>query len=321
MNLNNINFNKYITENYAFENKPILAVAVSGGPDSIALTFLLKQWCDKNNGKLIALIVDHNIRKDSTEEAKNVSKYLAKNKINNKILNVKKSYVLKKNMQEARNNRFNKLVKYCKDNKILHLFLAHHKNDNLETFFIRKIASSDIEGLISIKRLNIINKVVIVRPLLDFYKKQIYKYNKLNKLNFIEDSSNKNLKHTRVFVRNFLQNSDQKYKIELEKDMKAALSLAPKFVDIVWDKFIKITTKINERNIVLDYNSILKIDYIILERIIVYCYSYLFHHQKNIKSSKIRNLINHLLDKNFKFFNFKSMIVKKTENTLIFSRK
>ena len=65
MILNQINFTKTLSVNYKFEKNPSLAVGVSGGPDSMALLYLLNNWINKNNGNLVALIVDHKIRKES----------------------------------------------------------------------------------------------------------------------------------------------------------------------------------------------------------------------------------------------------------------
>ena len=84
------NFNNYLNNNFFFEKKPDVCVAVSGGPDSIALLFLVKKWTIKNKGNLTALIVDHQIRKESFLEAKEVKNYLMKKKINCKILSVRK---------------------------------------------------------------------------------------------------------------------------------------------------------------------------------------------------------------------------------------
>ena len=56
---------KSLNKKNLFESNPSIAVAVSGGPDSIALVFLLKNWIRKNKGELIAIIVDHQIRKKS----------------------------------------------------------------------------------------------------------------------------------------------------------------------------------------------------------------------------------------------------------------
>ena len=83
MKLNNVNFSKYLNKNFVFENNPSIAVALSGGPDSMALLFLLNYWVRKNGGKLIALIVDHKLRIESKNEAKKISKQLDKKKITN----------------------------------------------------------------------------------------------------------------------------------------------------------------------------------------------------------------------------------------------
>ena len=63
-------FNLILKNYYLFENQPKIAVAVSGGPDSMALLFLLNKWITKNKGLIVALVVDHKIRKGSGKEAK-----------------------------------------------------------------------------------------------------------------------------------------------------------------------------------------------------------------------------------------------------------
>ena len=146
MNLTNKEFIKYIEKRYTFENKPSVAVAVSGGPDSMSLLFLTNTFIKYKKGNLMALIVDHRIRKNSKEEARFISTYLDKNNINSQILTANKDKVRKKSMNEARDNRYNLLTDYCIKNNILHLFIAHHKDDNLETFLSRKIAGSDFYG-------------------------------------------------------------------------------------------------------------------------------------------------------------------------------
>ena len=91
-------FAKYLDKNFLFENKPFVAVAVSGGPDSMALVYLVNNWIKLNKGKLIALIVDHNIKKNSKSEANWVEIELKKSNIKSKILRVNKSKVIKINM-------------------------------------------------------------------------------------------------------------------------------------------------------------------------------------------------------------------------------
>ena len=98
-----------------------------------------------------------------------------------------------KNLAE---NRFEKMQHYCNKNGIFHLFIAHHFDDNIETFLLRKIAGSNFEGLNCMQKNILFNKVKIIRPLLSFTKKQLINYNKKMKLEYFEDPSNKDRKYT-----------------------------------------------------------------------------------------------------------------------------
>ena len=88
-------FDRSLNNFFLFEKNPSVAVGVSGGPDSIALVFILNQWVKKYKGDLIALIVDHQIRKESFFESLQTKKFLDKNNIKNKILVVPKKMFLK----------------------------------------------------------------------------------------------------------------------------------------------------------------------------------------------------------------------------------
>ena len=80
-------------------------------------------------------------------------------------------------------NQTRKLLNYCKKHKIFYLFLGHHFDDNLETFILRKIAGSNLEGLNSMQFITILGNIQVVRPLLLYTKKEILYFNK--KLKFI----------------------------------------------------------------------------------------------------------------------------------------
>ena len=197
-------FNQYLNKNYLFEKRPTIAVAVSGGPDSMCLIYLLKNWINGNRGSLVALIIDHQLRKESKEESYLIKEYLLKNKIYTKIIKINKKLVIKKNMKEARENRFAKLIKYCNHKNIFHLFLAHHYDDNIETFLIRKLSGSNFQGLRGMQYKSINNSIQILRPLLFNTKKEILEFNLNNKIFYINDPSNLKTKYTRVAIRNFL---------------------------------------------------------------------------------------------------------------------
>ena len=143
---------------------------MSGGPDSLALVALTKAYSLISNTKFYYLLVDHNIRKDSNREAKQVKNLLKKNDLNLSIF--KNSKKIAKNIQaEARNARYSILANFCKKKKIRILLTAHNLEDQVETFLIRLSRGSGLKGLSSMKILSRINsQLSLFRPLLDIKK-------------------------------------------------------------------------------------------------------------------------------------------------------
>ena len=124
-------------------------VAVSGGSDSLALTFLAKIYSIKKSLKVKYFIIDHKLRKDSTSEANFVKKKLKEYSIN---LNILTWYGKKprKNVQSiARDKRYRLLAVQAKKFKIKNILLGHHLDDLFENFFIRILRGSGLNGLIS----------------------------------------------------------------------------------------------------------------------------------------------------------------------------
>ena len=321
MILNKKYFLNLLNKNFIFEKKPSIAVAVSGGPDSMALLFLLIEWIKTKKGNIIALIINHNMRNNSSEEASSVIKFLNKNNINSKILSVKKSSVKKRSMSEARLNRYKLLFKYCNNNNILHLFIGHHKDDNLETFIYRKISGSDFAGLQSMQISTLWNKISIIRPLLNISKKEIYKYNIKKKIPFLEDPSNVNLNFTRPTIRKFLKNSNNKIREEILNEFKIIKKNQNLYNQMIYEIILRNIVFINTKCIKIIYKDFIKLDKIISEKIIKIIYTFLFHKKTFLRSIKIQKLIDKMFKKNFKLFDLKGMLVEKQRNLLVFSKK
>ena len=184
-----------------------LAVAVSGGPDSLSLAFLAKCFSLKNKIKVKYFIVDHKLRKESSYEAKIVKKTLKKININCDILtwNGKKP---SKNIQSiARDKRYHLISVACKKNKIKNVLLGHHLDDLSENFLIRIIRGSGLNGLISFgKKTKYKNKDIrIIRPLINTEKKYLIYISKKVFNFFVEDPSNVNEIYKRTRIRNFIR--------------------------------------------------------------------------------------------------------------------
>ena len=128
-------YSKFKNKISHIKNKSMV-IAVSGGPDSLALTALAKSYSYEKKCKIYYVLVDHNIRKNSSREAESVKKLLKKNKITLNILKNKK--LIFNNIQsQAREIRYNLLTDFCKKHKIKNILTAHNLEDQVETFFIR----------------------------------------------------------------------------------------------------------------------------------------------------------------------------------------
>lgn len=198
-----------IVNKFAFHDNQV-AIAVSGGVDSVVLLHLMINWAKKNKPSLpTALTVNHGLRLESQKEADFAVSYA-------KELGAKESFILnweKKNIKgniqlQARKARYNLLTKWCKNNNVKYLFVAHHKNDQAETFLLRLERGSGVDGLSSMGYKYFLNGIYVFRPLLNFSRSEIEKYAKLHQLRWIEDRSNYDLKYRRTLYRNLLKASD-----------------------------------------------------------------------------------------------------------------
>ena len=154
LKLNRLSSNKKILLTYSnfksqinsLVKKNSFLVAVSGGPDSLALSVLSNAYGEEKKNKVHFVLVDHGIRKNSSKEALAVKSLLKKKGLTLNILKNKKK--INKNIQSyARNIRYELLLNYCKKHKIKFIMTGHHKDDQIETFLIRLSRGSGVQGL------------------------------------------------------------------------------------------------------------------------------------------------------------------------------
>ena len=204
-------FNTHINS-FHITNARKIAIAVSGGPDSLALTFLTAEWSKKfQNCKLIALTVNHNLRKESTAEAQQLQKLLASHNIEHHILNWQHKEKILSNIQhKARVARRELLTTWCINHGVKILLVAHTKNDLAETFFMNMFRGSGIYGLSSIPEKIIVNNAEIIRPVLIFTKEELKNYLHKKNITWIEDPSNQNKNFLRTKIRNLFNSKEMK---------------------------------------------------------------------------------------------------------------
>jgi len=308
---------KSLNHKNLFETNPVIAVAVSGGSDSIALVFLLKNWIRKNKGKLIALIIDHQIRKNSFKEASFVKKYLSNNNIQSLILKVSKENVRKGKMIQARENRFLKIINYCKKNKIFHLFIGHHCDDNVETFMLRKIAGSNFEGLNCMQEKTIYNDVQIIRPLLKFTKKQILDYNKKMNLVYVNDPSNDDEKYSRVVVRNFIKKNPQ-YKKNIIQEFKLIRENYYDYKKMIFQIYNLINIEMHKNMIIFDSIKFLNLDQELQAKFTEITYKFFYPKKPFLRYQKVIKTLDKLYETVNLSISLSNMKVKRNNNLIYF---
>ena len=282
-------------------NKKSYVVAVSGGPDSLALVALTQFYKLHKKTKFEYLLVDHNIRKNSHKEAKKVKNLLKKKKINLKIL-VNKKKITKNIQAEARIARYDIISNYCKQNRIQTILTAHNLEDQVETFFIRLSRGSGLKGLSSMKELSkIATKVNLFRPLLDVKKLFLIQISKKIFGNFIKDPSNKNEKFLRTKIRNLkkpLESSGIKYEQIFKSIQNLSLSrlTLQKYLNRTFDELIKK----KGREISINIKKYIKLNNEIKIAVINESIKKLKKNYYDLRSKKVRNLINNINRGDFK---------------------
>ncbi len=185
-----------------------VAVAVSGGADSMALAHMLGAYAAKRKKKLHihAITVDHGLRPESAREAVQVSKWLSKwPHVTHEILRWEGAKPKTGKMEAARAARYGLMAAYCKKHSINILAVAHHADDQAETFFMRVAHGSGLDGLAGMQRMAPQGDTFsIYRPLLAITHADIVAYCKTHKIKWVEDPTNTNKKYTRTRLRQAL---------------------------------------------------------------------------------------------------------------------
>jgi len=189
-----------------------VAVAVSGGADSMALALLLGEWCQSNAIALTALTVDHGLRPEAAEEARQVGQWLKEYDIPHVILDWQGDKPQSNIQDQARIARYQLMGEWCQSHHVRQLFLGHHQGDQAETFLIRLFRGSGVDGLSAMKTqspypvaLRGGADVTICRPLLGLSKGRLLASLRDRGQDWIEDPSNVNDSFTRIKIRNLLR--------------------------------------------------------------------------------------------------------------------
>jgi tRNA(Ile)-lysidine synthase len=173
-----------------FEAAPVLAVAVSGGSDSLALAILADRWARERGGRICALTVDHRLRPESGDEVRRLQGWLAARNIHHEVLVWSDRKPATGIEAAARQARYRLLAGWCQERGCLHLLTAHHFDDQTETHLIRRRAHSGPDGLAGMSAVRELADCRVLRPLLGFPKARLTALLAAERQAWITDPSN-----------------------------------------------------------------------------------------------------------------------------------
>jgi len=182
---------------------PAIVLAVSGGPDSLALMVLAARWraALKRGPELIAVTIDHGLREASAREARDVKKLAGNLGLPHKALRWRGDKPTSGIPAAAREARYALLAKVARESGATHIFTAHTRDDQAETVLMRLSRGSGLSGLAAMARQSERCGVQLARPLLDIAKSQLIATLAKAKIDFAVDPSNSDPRFTRPRLR------------------------------------------------------------------------------------------------------------------------
>ncbi len=188
----------------ALRDVDVVAVAVSGGPDSMALLALTHEWASARGKRVHAITVDHALRAESAQEAAQLGTWIAVHfpGVTHEILRRDVDAITPTRLQEqARDDRYELMQTACARAGISHLLLAHHRDDQAETFLFRLCKGSGLDGLAAMKSQSDREGLTLLRPLLGIDKERLVATCAAGSVPYVKDPSNRNDKFARVRLR------------------------------------------------------------------------------------------------------------------------
>ncbi|XVF34842.1 hypothetical protein REPUB_Repub18cG0093100 [Reevesia pubescens] len=301
-----------------------IALGVSGGPDSMALCVLAANWKSEglygsdNSSKfidgLLAIIVDHGLRPESKDEASLVGHRVSEMGIRYEIarcdwLNGKPK---QGHLQEAaRDMRYKIFQDVCLQNQISVLLVAHHADDQAELFILRSSRDSGVLGLAGMALTSQVysshtyfynedwknHSVLLVRPLLDFSKEDMYKICLGSNRDWVEDPTNRSPFFARNRIRMSLGNlSSGIFKSEVQAVISACRKTRT-YVDQVCNDLINQTVTIMDQGYAIINLKALdpsKIEVICLSKFIALVLQFISQRQRPIRGSTSRLLLQYI---------------------------
>jgi tRNA(Ile)-lysidine synthase len=186
-----------------WKSAPAIVLAVSGGPDSIALMWLAARWrrALTRGPRLIAVTVDHGLRRAAAREARDVKRLAKELDLLHRTLRWRGAKPKTGLPAAARAARYRLLAEVARASGATHILTAHTRDDQAETLLMRMLRGSGIAGLAAMARQSKRDGVWLARPLLDVPKSQLIATLNKAKIAFAADPTNRDTRFTRPRLR------------------------------------------------------------------------------------------------------------------------
>ncbi|CAH8383052.1 unnamed protein product [Eruca vesicaria subsp. sativa] len=301
-----------------------IALGVSGGPDSMALCVLTAKWkteglsgVNKTDGfidGLVAVIVDHGLRQESKDEAQLVSSRVSEMGIRCEIARCDwvNGRPKQGHLQEAaRDMRYQMISSVCFRQQIGVLLIAHHADDQAELFILRLSRGSGVLGLagtsfaseifsqdleLDLKHMKN-RSILLVRPLLDLWKEDMYKICQWGRQDWVEDPTNL----SQLFARNRIRTSiGNLHSGTFKSELQAVISECRRtrsFVDKVCTDLINQTVTVTDKGYaVLDLERLnpTEVKDICLSKYLTAVLQFISQRQRPIRGNTLKLLLNYI---------------------------
>lgn len=182
-----------------------LAIAVSGGSDSLAMLHLFATDAARMGGSLKVVTVDHGLRPESAVEAAQVGQICAGLGLSHRVLSWDHGAILGNLQDQARRARYRLIADWARAEGISHVMIGHTADDQAETFLMGLSRAAGLDGLTGMRRQWDEAGVTFLRPLLGATRANLREYLTRRGVGWMDDPSNDNVRFARVKARRALQ--------------------------------------------------------------------------------------------------------------------
>lgn len=269
-------FKNFIYKNNLLADCSKILLAVSGGPDSLAMLDLFLRLQNEFEIEIAVAHLDHMFRKESKSEADFVESFTQKRGLRLFRKQVNLPEIIRKNNfsaeAAARRIRFDFFKEIIEDNNFDLLALAHHRDDQAETVLLNLFRGSGLQGLSGIQVEAEVKGIKVIHPMLNFSKKEILKYCAENDLKPRFDSSNQKNIYSRNIIRNKIFPVVEKKINDQAREVIARssslLAAENEFLEkLALRKYQKVLKDISDKKIVIDFDKFKKIEQVLQRRI------------------------------------------------------